>query len=50
VASEILDARLEGGKYGVVVSAVVGDEFAELIQLAEVPAVVHVAVHDLLVG
>jgi hypothetical protein len=50
VASKVVYARLEGGEDGIVVRAVLRDEFPEFVQLSQVPAVVHVPVHDLLIG
>lgn len=50
VSFEVIDSGLEGWKDGVVVGAVVCDEFSDLVELAQIPAVVDVPVDDLLVG
>jgi hypothetical protein len=50
VMFEVIDSGLEGWKDRVVVGAGVCNELSDLVELAQVPAVVDIPVDDLLVG
>lgn len=50
VTFEVIDSGLEGWKDGVVVGAGVCNKLSDLVELAQIPAVVDVPVDDLFVG